>query len=45
VTLKSYPALNHIFVAGEGKSTAAEYAKPGHVAPEMIEDIAAFVKK
>jgi dienelactone hydrolase len=45
VTLKSYPALNHIFVAGEGKSTAAEYAKPGHVAPEVIEDIAAFVKK
>jgi dienelactone hydrolase len=45
VTLKSHPALNHIFVAGEGKSTAAEYAKPGHVAPEVIEDIAAFVKR
>ena len=45
VTLKSYPALNHIFVAGEGKSTAAEYAKPGHVAPEVIDDIAAFIKK
>jgi dienelactone hydrolase len=42
---KSYPALNHLFVAGEGKSTAAEYAKPGHVAPEVIEDITAFVKK
>jgi dienelactone hydrolase len=42
---KSYPALNHLFVAGEGKSTAAEYAKPGHVAPEVIEDIAAFMKK
>jgi len=36
---KSYPALNHLFVAGEGKSTAAEYAKPGHVAPEVIEDL------
>ena len=45
VVMKSYPALNHLFVAGEGKSTAAEYSKPGHVAPEVIEDIAAFVKK
>jgi dienelactone hydrolase len=45
VVMKSYPALNHIFVAGEGKSTAAEYAKAGHVAPEVIEDIAAFIKK
>jgi dienelactone hydrolase len=45
VTVKSYPALNHLFIAGEGKSLPAEYAKPGHVAPEVIEDIAAFVRK
>jgi dienelactone hydrolase len=45
VVMKSYPALNHLFVAGEGKSLPAEYSKPGHVAPEVIEDIAAFVKK
>jgi alpha-beta hydrolase superfamily lysophospholipase len=45
VTMKSYPALNHLFVAGEGKSTPAEYAKPGHVDAAVIEDIAAFVKK
>jgi len=44
VVLKSYPALNHMFVAGEGKSTSAEYAKPGHVAPEVIDDVAKFVK-
>jgi dienelactone hydrolase len=44
VTLKSYPALNHLFVAGQGKSLPAEYAKPGHVAPEVINDIAQFVK-
>ena len=43
VVTKSYPALNHLFVAGEGKSSAAEYAKPGHVAPEVIEDMAGFV--
>jgi len=45
VVLKSYPALNHLFAAGEGRSTPAEYEKPGHVAAEVIEDIAAFVKK
>jgi len=43
VTLKSYPALNHLFMAGEGKSLPAEYAKPGHVAPEVIDDIARFI--
>jgi dienelactone hydrolase len=45
VVMKSYPALNHLFITGTGASTPAEYAKPGHVAPEVIEDIAAFVKK
>ena len=43
VTLHSYPALNHLFVAGEGKSTAAEYRKPGHVAPEVIDEIAKWI--
>lgn len=45
VSLKTYPALNHLFIAGEGKSLPAEYAKPGHVAPQVIEEIAGFVKK
>ena len=39
----SYPALNHLFVAGEGKSTDAEYRKPGHVAPEVIDQVAKFM--
>ena len=43
VIMHSYPALNHLLVAGEGKSTEAEYRKPGHVAPEVIDDIAKFV--
>jgi dienelactone hydrolase len=43
VTMRAYPALNHLFVAGEGKSTEAEYRKPGHVAPEIIDDIAKFL--
>jgi hypothetical protein len=43
--MRSYPALNHLFIAGEGKSLPAEYGKPGHVAPEVIDDIAKFVAK
>jgi dienelactone hydrolase len=44
-TFKLYPNLNHLFVAGEGKSLPAEYGKPGHVAPEVIDDVAKFVSK
>lgn len=43
VTLKSYPALNHLFIAGSGKSKPAEYQAPGHIAGEVIEDIAQWV--
>jgi len=38
-----YPALNHLMVAGEGRSTDEEYRNPGHVAPEVIDDIAKWV--
>lgn len=41
--LKSYPALNHLFIAGSGPSAPAEYAKPGHVADEVIQDIADWI--
>jgi hypothetical protein len=44
VRLKSYPALNHLFVAGEGKSKPDEYQKEGHIAPDVIDDIAAWIK-
>jgi dienelactone hydrolase len=43
VEAHSYPALNHLFVAGEGKSTEAEYRKPGHVAPEVVDEIAKWI--
>jgi dienelactone hydrolase len=42
-TLKSYPKLNHLFLAGEGPSTPAEYEKPGHVDETAVNDIAAWV--
>jgi uncharacterized protein len=44
VTLKSYPKLNHLFIEGEGKSTPEEYQVAGHVAEEVIDDIAGWIK-
>jgi dienelactone hydrolase len=43
VTFKSYPALNHLFIPGRGPSMPAEYQQPGHVAEEVVRDIAAWV--
>lgn len=45
VTLKSYPKLNHLFVAGEGRSTLEEYGKSGHVDAEVIDDIVSWIGK
>jgi dienelactone hydrolase len=41
---KLYPSLNHLFLAGTGKSLPAEYSVPGHVLVDVIDDIATFVK-
>ena len=43
VTFRSYPALNHLFIAGSGPSLPAEYQTPGHVAEDVIRDIAAWI--
>jgi len=45
VEFKLYPKLSHIFVEGEGPSFDAEYARPGHVAQAVVEDVAVFAKK
>jgi dienelactone hydrolase len=44
VTFKSYPALNHLFMPGSGKSVPAEYMIPGNVAEPVITDIRAWIK-
>jgi len=38
-----YPALNHLFVAGTGTPSPAEYEREGHVDEAVIRDIAAFI--
>jgi hypothetical protein len=46
VRFRSFPALNHLFEAGEGKSTPGEYmARPSHVAADVIDEIAAWIAK
>ncbi len=42
-TLKTYKTLNHLFVSGTGTPSPAEYEKPGHVAEEVVTDIAAWI--
>lgn len=42
-SFRNYPTLNHLFIAGEGPGSAAEYRKPGNVAPAVIDDIAQWL--
>ena len=43
MTIHEYPALNHLLMEGSGPSRPAEYTVPGHVAKELVEDLAAWV--
>ena len=45
VTFRSYSALNHLFIAGAGKSLPAEYQIAGHVDEAVVRDIADWIKK
>jgi len=44
-TLKSYPKLGHTFTPYDPMPGAEEGSKPANVAPEVIADIAAWIKK
>ena len=39
----NYPPLNHLFIAGEGKPSPAEYRIPGNVSAEVINDVARWL--
>jgi len=45
VTFKSYPSLNHLFIAGTGRSMPSEYERAGHVDERVIEDITEWIRK
>jgi dienelactone hydrolase len=40
---RAYATLNHLFMAGEGKGSPAEYRVPGNVSPEPVGGIADWV--
>ena len=42
---KSYPKLNHLFIAGDGKPNPEEYGFKGEVDSKVIQDIIAFCKQ
>ncbi len=42
-TFKSFAKLNHVFVEGTGPSSPAEYEARGHVAAEVIDEVARWV--
>lgn len=45
VQFKLYPALNHLFMKVNGKSTGAEYQQPSNVAATVVRDIADWIMK
>ena|SRR5215203_1533360 len=45
VQMKSYPALNHLVLAGSGPSSPAEYSQAGHVDEAVVRDIAAWITR
>lgn len=40
---RDYPSLNHLFIAGSGPSSPAEYGVAGHVDQQVIADIADWI--
>jgi len=44
VTFRTYPAMDHLLLDGAGPATPAEYSVPGHVDPQLVSDLAAWVE-
>jgi fermentation-respiration switch protein FrsA (DUF1100 family) len=45
VTLRTYPSLNHFFIAGTGVPNNTEYLIEGHVSEEVISDITDWIMR
>ncbi len=43
VTVGVYPEGNHLFIAGSGPSSPAEYGTPGHVDAQVVADVAGWL--
>ena len=45
VAIRIHQDANHFFFSGSGEPTPAEYARPGHVAPTVIDEIATWLTR
>ncbi|MFJ7213497.1 hypothetical protein [Amycolatopsis sp. NPDC098790] len=45
VTIEVYERLDHLFMPGDGPSTPADYARPGHVDAAVVSDVADWVAR
>ncbi|MEV7393702.1 alpha/beta fold hydrolase [Streptomyces sp. NPDC091215] len=45
VTIRIHQDANHLFFPGSGQPTPAEYARPGHVAPAVVDEIATWLTR
>ncbi len=44
-TFKTYPSMDHLLLDGSGPATPSEYNVPGHVDPQLVADIAAWIQR
>ncbi|MFJ6852925.1 alpha/beta fold hydrolase [Streptomyces sp. NPDC091271] len=43
VAIRIYEDVNHLFLPGSGQPTPADYARPGHVDPAVVDEIATWL--
>ena len=44
VRVETFPALNHLFIAGTGRPNKQKYGEPGHVDVQVIDAMTAFIE-
>ncbi|MEZ0090747.1 alpha/beta hydrolase family protein [Streptacidiphilus sp. EB129] len=45
VAIRIHQDANHLFFPGSGLATPAEYARPGHVEPAVVDEIATWLAR
>jgi hypothetical protein len=45
VAFKTYPSMDHLLLDGSGPATPTEYSVPGHVDPQLVAYIAAWIRQ
>lgn len=45
VAIRIHQDANHLFLPGNGRATPAEYARPGHIDPAVVDEIATWLAR